>query len=550
MDFTGAALAKGARNVQLYAQGAEERELRISEAKQRQARGAEQFKTGQEAAGVNLESAQQQLERQKMQTKALQQDLFKRSMFDTFNLYESGGNVRHLNTLIGEAKKNPAGQKIFQNTARADKLTNTPEHIKLLQQNGIQDAEGVINNPEVAKGYFVSTDTAGKQSLVNTAALYAGTGYTKYMTNEQLEMAQQQALITSRLKAGNSVTKTQTMTKLAKEMAVDLDIPVWEAYQRLESNSSSSGGSAKERLAKQVMEDNPDMTYLDAYEEASRLSSTGTETERAAREIATKEGREYTEVLSELRAEKQRTTGQKDLEAADTARTELDTAFDGSYFETSMADPKNRRKAQPLVNAIEKLSDKELTTEDKRVARQIRTLTALGTNAGEGISAEEAGPLDTLLRDTKSYFYDDLGGDKEAVAAYASFRNVARNALFGASLTENEIKAFNDSMGKISQQPGAIISKLKVQMQNLKADMQAIYDFNDEHVAHFYLGKGLDELDDSILAIDDRLDMLRRTDKASRSVDPSKDPNSIMVSPKPREPGAPRPALSDILGVR
>lgn len=550
MSYVGLGIAQGAADVQKHVQGQELRELQLTEARQRQQQSKAQFDTSQAAAATSGSVAKEQLEQMQMQTRQMQQELFKRDMYDSFRLYDADRDTKHLNNLVKSAKVNPAGQKLFANVTRADQLSDTPDHRKLVQQYGINDFDGLIADKKLASNFFVSTDNKGQQTLVDVPLLYAGTGYTKYMKDEELKVAQQQALVTQRLRSGTSVSKSNLLEKLAQQMAEDLDIPLYEAYKRLEQGDSKTGSSAAERLAKSIQEENPDLSYLEAYEQGLTMSRAGSEVERTAKKVSEQEGRDYTEVLRELQTEKQRTSSQKDATAAKTARQELDKAFGGQdkYFSANMADPANRRKAQDYVNEIEKLADKPLTSEDKRAARQMRTLTALGANAGEGITGEEAGPLDTLLRDTKSYFYDELGGNKEAVAAYEAFRNVARNALFGASLTGNETAAFDKAMGKMSQQTGPILSKLKVQMENIKNDMQAIYDFNDEHVAHFYLGKGLGELDDSILAIEDRLKMLQRTTKAA-----TVDGSQIMVNPKPvaaREPGAPRPALSDILGGR
>lgn len=540
MDYLGLGIAQGAANVGEYVRGREERELRLEEAKLRQQSAAAQFKQQQELAPLAADQARLQLEQLQMQTKQMQAQMFRSTAYDAFRLYNADNDPKHLNVLVQQAKNSPVGQSLFGRTARVDEVSNLPAHRKLLQEAGIQDVDGLLDSPELKGQFIVMTDTQGQQSLLDMAQVYAGTGFTQFMADEELKRLNTQSLITQRLRQGNSVNRTTALERLSKEMADELGIPVYEAYERL-TKKQNKGGSERERLAEQIMSENPGMDYLEAYEQAATLGRAGSETERTARQVAKDEGRDYTEVLRELQQEKQRTTAQKDIEAANTARQQLDDTFKGKYFETSFADPEARRKAQPLVTAIEKLTGRELTTEDKRVARQIRTLTALGKQGSE-VTEAETGPIDTVLRDVKSYFYDELGGNKQAVAAYAAFRNIARNALFGASLTEGERAEFDKSLSTLSKQPGTVLSRLRVQMDNIKNDLQAIYDFNDEHVSHFYLGKGLDELDDSITAIDERLKYLDRVTAGEGKGSTVKLP----AAPLPREPGAPRKPLDEI----
>ncbi len=544
MDYLGLGIAQGAANVGEYVRGREARELQLEEARLRQQSAKAQFEQQQKLAPLAADQARLQLEQLQLQTRQMQAQMFKNTTFDAFRLYNADNDPKHLNVLVQQSKTNPAAQSLFGTTARVDAISDAPTHRKLLQEAGIQDIEGVLANPELAGQFIVMTDTQGQQSLLDMAQVYAGTGFTQFMADEELKRLNTKSLITQRLRQGNSVNRTTALERLSKEMADELGIPVYEAYERL-TKKQNKGGSERERLAEQIMQQNPGKDYLEAYEEAANLGRAGSEVERTAKKLAEDEGRPYTEVLRELQQEKQRTSAQKDVAAANETRQQLDDAFNGAYFEADFSNPAERRKAQPMVTAIEKLTGRELTTEDKRVARQIRTLTALGRQGSE-VTEQETGPIDTILRDVKSYFYDELGGNKQAVAAYAAFRNIARNALFGASLTEGETKAFNESMATLSKQPGTVLSRLRVQMDNIKNDLQAIYDFNDEHVSYFYLGKGLDELDDSISAIDERLNYINRVVAGEGKGSSVKLPAAPIT---PREPGAPRKSLDEIFGA-
>jgi hypothetical protein len=86
-------------------------------------------------------------------------------------------------------------------------------------------------------------------------------------------------------------------------------------------------------------------------------------------------------------------------------------------------------------------------------------------------------------------------------------------------------------------------------MDNLRNDLQSIYDFNDEYVSHFYLGKGLDELDQSLEAIDERIQFLSKADRNAETgrADSMQVPRAPVTAP--RDPSMPRKPLGEIFGA-
>ena len=144
------------------------------------------------------------------------------------------------------------------------------------------------------------------------------------------------------------------------------------------------------------------------------------------------------------------------------------------------------------------------TTQKKRVA-EIRQLITLGKSGSE-LTPAETGPLDSLLRDGRKYISDNIEGT-DATAAYQAYRNLVRNALFGASLTNNEQAEFDKAFGTLKEQTGPVLAKLRTQLQMLQDELGAIYDSGDEYVMKYRLGMDSDRLVQVMNALDQRLEM-------------------------------------------
>ena len=126
------------------------------------------------------------------------------------------------------------------------------------------------------------------------------------------------------------------------------------------------------------------------------------------------------------------------------------------------------------------------------------------------------GLLDNTLNSFKKYMFDEVGG-KKATASYETFRNVFRNALYGSSLTKPEIEAFNKAAGTLGQKFQPVMQQLQVQMGTIKNNLESIRDLNDPDIAHYYTGQSIEEIDDAIAAIEDRMNDPRlRLNKAAK----------------------------------
>jgi hypothetical protein len=490
----GAGLAQGAEAVQAYERARPERELRLAEAKNRQRQSQLALDEFQSQAGNRMETADLELQQLQYQVGKQQTENLKNDTYQAFRLFNADGDTRHMNNFLASAKKNPKGQKMWGGYARFDPVTE--ENRDLLNAANIEDPI------EDLKGNFViATGTNGEQQLVRMDKLQASTGYTSMMTQQELKDAQQRATIANLITGPRSADTT-----LIRDIAKENKISLAEATKIFNESKRRQGGSALERIAANIRSNNPQMSEEESLVQAKQVMSSGSASEREARELATEENIPYKEALDRVNRRKERTSPRKQLDEASDTRARLDKLGDKSFFDVDLTDDAARRKAGPLIVELEKLTGREPTTEDKRVARQIRDLTALGNTAGTDITAEETGIIDRIFKNVKKYVSDDVTGGDKAAAAYEAFRNVFRHDLYGASLTATENKKFEAAMGNLGQQAGPVLAQLNEAMGSLKNQLQAVYDTNDEHIAYYYFGRSLDDLDRAIERIDERIE--------------------------------------------
>lgn len=530
--FTGAGIAKGAANVVEYERGREMRNIQLAQAQQ-------QLDMSKQLAPLQVTQTEEQLKQLEMQNKQLAGQMFKRDTYDAFRLFEADGDTKHLNNFLSQAKSSPVGGSLFKDVTRVDRLASSPEAVRALEQAGIRDAQALIADPELSKSLVMATMADGTQQLIDMEKVYAGTGFANAMATEELDMLGKRALAVQRLRQGSTVEKLTATERVAKQMAADMGIPEWEAFQMLQKGQQSAQGTENERIARELMAQNPGLDYISAMDQAIQMKAQGSETERTARLLTEQQGGNYTDNLRTLQKEKQAPTSVREASAANQAAAGLDEAFNGKFFETNFADAAARRTAQPYIRELEATTGIKMSNEDKKVARQMRQLVGLGNRAGEAITPEETGLLDNLLSNVNSYISDTVTDGKKGVAAYESFRNVVRNALFGSALTGAEIEAFNKAAGTLSQQQGPVLSKFQEQLKIVRDNLQGVYNINDEHLSHYYLGADLEKVDGIIDALDQRINLLQK-----RKANDDK--------PAPLVPAAagPKKSLAEIFGAK
>lgn len=518
--YVGAGIAQGAQAVGQYAREKPERDLRMSEAQNRQQ--LSQMKLDEYVADSPMRQSAKDVEVQNLKNELYkgQSAGLQARTFSAFDKFQGDRNVRHLNNFLPDAKANPIGAKMFQNVTRYDS-TNSPAGQKLLEQAGIKaDAESTSQ-------FVLATQADGTQTLMDMNQVFAATGYTKHMDDEALDRMTKEALNTQRLRSGMSSGRITDTNRLAELISSENpDFTKQEAWEQASNilKPKSGGGSETERMARELMAANPGMSLTDAYAKAVAMKKVGgTEAERLAQNRA--DGTSTPEAEA-IHAENMRSQDQVKIEEVNKAKDELDTMFEGDFEASDMTDPANRKLASRYMSRIEQ--EFPMNVADRKVAKEIRQLTALGDVAGKEITDQQAGPIDSMIRGVKKYISNDVEG-VQGTAAYEAFRNTLRHALYGATVSTGETSTFTSAMGSLGEQKGPVLVKLKTQMEDLKEQLSSVYDMNDPYVAKYRLNMDQDKLADVISALEERIDMIDNVASSKSKLQGA----AVEVAPRP-----------------
>lgn len=496
-----------AQNVAGAADSFEEREARVKAAKLQQQRSQMELDEYQNTAANRKTQAELQLEQTQAEVTKLRTERLKNSTYQAFQAYGSDNDVRHLNTFLRSAKSDPVGEKTWGNWSRFDPLTRTPELEAKLAQAGFEDIDEVFNNPELANRYIVGTDFRGDHQLLDLDKLYQATGYTQYMTKQQLEEMRQRAEIENLVMGQQSAD-----SRLIRDMAKENGWTIGEATRRYyEAKNQGRGGSTLERAADDIMRENPSISRTDAIRQATRLTAGPSSAE-------------------------------KDVELTAGIRSQLhELSSTKSFYDADLSTPSARSRAGELITDLEKATGRKLSDQVKVAARNLRSLTALGGKAGTALSDEETGILDNLMYRFKKYISDDVEG-VDGVSSYETFRNIFRNSLYGASLTASEIQAFEKAAGNLKQQTGPVLAQLRTQMQDVRQQLRSVADFEDPMMAYYYLGRSQDDVLAAIDQIDKRIELIssydaRRKEGSKLTVEQARKTAPAVPAIQPLAPG-------------
>jgi hypothetical protein len=504
-------VAQGLDKASQYMSESDLRQAQLAEAKSRQQQS--QMQLEEYAANAPNRQRANELEMQQLEanTRTINQQSTQQQTYDAFRRFESDKDVRHLNTWLNDVKRNPVGANLYGDVVRVDQLAKTTENDSLLRKMGYTDLDAVYNDPELSKDLVVMTGT-DQRGIVNMNDMYAGTGFANYLSNEQLTEMERKARINQLLRSGQSGHKVTMQERVVQDL-IDTGKAsnVAEAYQLLKEMDASGKGqgvlsSTEERAVSRIMEDE-NISYIEALDKYYTTKRQGTGTTNESRFIQeyldNNEGATYEEAAAEYR-NLAKTTTQKEVADVQQLRTGLDEM---NWLETNVGDMSMTERARvyrDYISPLEDLRNFSMSNEDKRTIRNLRDLTALGKKAGTELTPDETGLLDSSLNSVKKYIFDEVGG-KKATSSYETFRNIFRNALYGASLTQAEINAFNKAAGTLGQQFQPVMAQLQVQMETIKENLEAVRDLNDPDIAHYYTGQSIEEIDNAIMAIEERM---------------------------------------------
>jgi len=499
-----AGATQGLANVAKYNQERPEREARVAEAKTRQATSEFQLQQAKQNAPLNRSRAELDLERVKGELGTERKNRLKNETFSAFDSYEADSDVRHLNNFLTSAKQNPAG-KMWQQWVRFDPLVRDKETESMLASAGITDINGYFSDPELVKSKVIGIDGAGKKTLLDMNKLYQGTGYLRHADSRTIQAQMERAKL-DQLLSGEQSADSMMIEKIMKENPEMGVLAAAKQYYEAK-NTGKVTGSALERSAQEFMRQDPNLSYEDAIKKAARVNAAPSSAE-------------------------------KDIVVTEEVRQKVHEAAGGDFYSANLNDPAIRSKVGERIIDLEKATGKQLATETKRVARNLRSMVALGGIAGSELSDEETGLLDNMLHGLQKYFSDNVEG-VEGTAAYSAMRNVTRNALMGATLTPKELKEFDKAAGTLSQQLGPVLQQLKVQLHDIKGQIKSIMDFEDPMMAKYYLGMSYDEADAVVEQLDRRVEMISKYDKKTGEAKPELTTPMSPV-PKPKVPAVDR----------
>lgn len=505
--YIGLGMTQGAKDVQKYAQGKSMREAQQAQA-MREAKLSEmklsEFENNAPLREKEAEVKLAQLEGQLRQTNM--QNL-KAVTFSHFDRFEADGDVKHLNNMLRDVKKNPIGANANSDIVRYDALDNSPEVRQMMIGAGYSDFDGILNDPKLKKSFVVTTNTAGQKQVWDVDKVYAATGYGKHMTNENLEETRKRAEISELLRRGNSLTSIQAKESVVKSMMEAEGIPRHEAWKRVTEIEKGSN-TGQDMTAIKLISEEEGIGILEATEKYYSLKNQGrgqTDQERFVQDYIVNNPEATRQQASTAYANRNTTTQIKNQDAVEESKNALDEI---GFLDMDLSNLSAQESAniQRQVSKIETLLSAPLSAEDKRVMRSLNNLTNLGATAGTKLTPQETGLMDSTLNNFKKYMFNEVGGS-EATAAYETFRNIFRNSLYGATLTNAEIKAFNTAAGTLGQKFKPAMTRLNTQMQSIKNQLESIRDTNDPYIAKFYLGKDIAAIDDAIMAIDARIEL-------------------------------------------
>ncbi len=460
LSAVGAGLAQGAAS---YRETEAERPFREERIKQAQTQTA-QAQADLELAPLQKQRTELAIEQLTSQIGTMQREADKVAQFNSFGLYDASRNIKHLNQDLASAKKSPVRANMTKDILRYSPLEETEANSKLLLEAGITDLKGLYSDKELRTDYVIAELANGERKLIDMNKAYIGTGYAKKLEDERLDRMFITSKILDNLRTGGSVRSETAREKMAAELALAKDIPIYKAYMAIGNNSDAN---------------------LSAIQDDSGIP--------------------YGEALSDNITEEGKTLKNKNIDNADAVRTSIDEiTTDRPMSELSREE---LREVGTKISSLEKYLDVGMDSAQRTNVLRIKNLISLSSEAGEMLSDKETGPLDNFLFGIKKYISNNTDGT-EGLAYYETLRNLVRKGLMGSDVTKYEGANFLKSAGSAYQQLGPVLSQLKVQMVTMRNDLENIAANNDPYIAEYRLGMSMEEIDTAINSIDDRINLV------------------------------------------
>jgi len=416
---------------------------------------------------------EQQLQQSIAAGKAANNKIMKMESYNFFDAYAIDDDPKHLNNAIQSipALKGVIEMGFGGEIAKIQRLdmTNQQDLNLLRQEEGI-DPSAPYKPPKEGKGESLNLDNIrarylkvigkdGTERIIDVADdLYASTGYFNHKSKQAQDEIISKMTIASKAKKLSGTGTPGEIEKTARFIA--------------EQTKNSDDPITVEQAARGL--------YLDRIQ--GNVAGQITASDRAEGELLAAAG-----------------IDPKDKEAF------------GKFKDLDVTSPEMEQKLHSKVVALERLSKENMSDRQKK---DFETIAAGISSAKSATDLEEpsTGLLDVPLDSMSQYIENEMGADevaqKQARNAYYSLRNVIRHTISGASLTEAEIKAFNDAYGTLKQKLPAVLSGLVVQLRQTRGKIAAMSKTLHPLAAHYRIGGTRQNLDTLIEHLDTRLEGL------------------------------------------
>lgn len=425
-------------------------------------------------------------------------------VYRSFDRFSSDGNPSHLNQALKDLQQYEVGTNMFQDVTSIRKIS--PDDAEHLETLGL-DYSAFEETPDLHKHFIIGNMTDGSTTMMPTEALYGGTRYTKYRTDEALAEARERSEIyrnyRDRSAMGNTANERMARNAvLAKYPNLNEDSQEFRAffaeeYQNLTARNENLTQDEQEARNRTVLREPASLEEGQVWDENHPDWDKVYQEEFdsiVARDRETAAQREQANVREIKGTIEERAAGPEG---------------DGSFFEIDFSDRTNRLRYEQDIQDIMRLGKMDFDVSARKQIGYIHDLTQLGDEASE-LTTEQTGLVDRLVRGVKNYVNEEGADDINVTAAYSAYRNTIRHALFGSVLTEGEIKSFNEQFGTLGQKAGPVLTQFKVGLEQVKSQLEGMMNLGDSYVSHFYLGKDEREITRIIDALDERIEAIGR----------------------------------------
>ncbi|RKZ94775.1 MAG: hypothetical protein DRQ40_05155, partial [Gammaproteobacteria bacterium] len=437
--------------------------------------------------------------------------------YGAWERYDSSGEIKPLNVMLEDLRATDS--KLYSDYARFDNLTEADA--ELMEQAGPVDHDKILNDPTVSRSFVKATMKDGTEQIVNLDNLKAQTRYGKYASTEELR----------RMKESKEILMLEHMGYDTKEAR--------EAFRAVSARLGPSVDPSSPEFKNAVTEE----IEATAIRKQTRFgASTNLSVEEAIVENRMIEmDLDYNDpknagirdaITTQVNKERNQTSAVKNLEAVDLARENLDKAGFDKVDWTQPTDYKTRRKFESNIKRIEVLAKAELSATELASLQSVKYMTSLADSAKE-LKPEQTGIIDSFFHNVRKYVSDNTDGI-DATSAYAAFNNVMRNALYGATLPEGEIRMFQDAAGTLKHQQGPVLVQLRTSFEQVKAMYDTMLATNDPDVMLFRTGMDAVQIEKISQALDERISMIDRVSRgasATKSVGSGLTADDITVIP-------------------